>query len=53
MEDGKKMMKEFFLEIARYAGAIVVGGFCIWLVVYGVIFLSHSRPRANVGQEPV
>ena len=52
MEDGKKRVKEFFLEIARYAGTIVVGGFCLWLVIYGVIFLDHRRPKANVDQEP-
>jgi hypothetical protein len=51
MKDGKKMMKEFILEIARYAGAIVVGGFCMWLVIYSVIFLAHRRPRTNAGQE--
>jgi hypothetical protein len=53
LEDGRKMMKEFFLELVRYAGAIVVGGFCMWLVVYGVIFLTLSRPRANVHHELV
>ena len=50
-ERRKKMMKEFILEIARYAGAIVVGGFCMWLVIYSVIFLAHRRPRTNAGQE--
>jgi nitrate reductase gamma subunit len=53
MKDGKKMMKEFFLEIARYAGAIVVGGICMWLVVYGVIFLTLRRPKVNVHHELV
>ncbi len=45
MKDAKKMIKEFFLEIGRYAGAIVVGGLCMWLVVYGVIFLTRTSPR--------
>jgi hypothetical protein len=45
MEDGKNTIKEFFLEIARYAGAVVVCGFCLWLVVYGVTFLTHDCSR--------
>ena len=53
MKDGKKIMKEFFLEIVRYAGAVVVGGLCMWLVVYGVIFFTLRRPRANVHHELV
>jgi len=45
MENGVKVTKEFFLEIARYAGTVVVGGFCIWLVVFGVFFLARTSPR--------
>jgi hypothetical protein len=45
MLNGIKVTKEFFLEIARYAGTIVVGGFCIWLVLFGVIFLTRTSPR--------
>ena len=45
MENGVKVTKEFLLEMARYAGTIVVGGFCIWLVVFGVFFLTRTSPR--------
>ncbi len=50
MEDGKKMVKEFFLELGRFAGAIVVAGLCMWLVVYGVIFLAHTPARDTKGK---
>jgi hypothetical protein len=45
MENGFKRTMEIFLEIARYAGAVVVGGVCLWLVVFGVIFLTRTSPR--------
>jgi hypothetical protein len=40
MKDEKEVRKEFFLELTRCTGAIVVGSFCMCLVVYGVIIES-------------
>jgi hypothetical protein len=44
MKDIKKVMKDLFLELAKYAGATVVVGFCMWLIVCSVILLTHT-PR--------
>lgn len=37
-------MKDLFLELAKYAGATVVVGFCMWLILCSVILLTHT-PR--------
>lgn len=47
MKDTKKVMKEFFLELAKYAGATVVVGFCMWLIVCSVILLTQTSRKTT------
>jgi hypothetical protein len=50
MKDTKEVMKELLLELAKYAGATVVVGFCMWLIVCGVILLTHT-PRKTTKKQ--
>ena len=52
MKDAIKVMKELFLELAKYAGATVVVGFCMWLIVCGVILLTHT-PRKKTKKQVI
>ena len=47
MKEIKKVMKALFLELAKYAGATVVVGLCMWLILCGVILLSHTHRKTT------
>jgi hypothetical protein len=52
MKGIKKGMKALFLELAKYAGATVVVGLCMWLIVCGVILLTHT-PRKTIKKKTI